>query len=176
MMVGLINGITSETNHLFKLIDEITSKVPKFIKDGWGIKSPSRLFKSFGMYAMEGLALGLSQYSTLAEAAASETADNTTKTLNGITNSVLDWDTDFNPVITPTLNLDNVTRGVREINDMFKETTLDTVVEDPVQNGGTTAQPSTTFIQNNYSPKHLASIDIYRQTRNQLSSLKGAMG
>ena len=176
MMVGLINGITSETNHLFKLIDEITSKVPKFIKDGWGIKSPSRLFKSFGMYAMEGLALGLSQYSTLAEAAASETADNTAKTLNGITNSVLDWDMDFNPVITPTLNLDNVTRGVREINDMFKETTLDTVVEDPVQNGGTTTQPSTTFIQNNYSPKHLASIDIYRQTRNQLSSLKGAMG
>ena len=59
---------------------------------------------------------------------------------------------------------------------MFKETTLDTVVEEPDQNGGATAQPSTTFIQNNYSPKHLSSIDIYRQTRNQLSSLKGAMG
>ena len=175
-MVGLYNGIVSEVNRLFKLVQEISYKIPHTIKGTWEIKSPSRLFKSFGMYAMEGLALGLSQYSTLAEAAASETADNTTKTLNGITNSVLDWDTDFNPVITPTLNLDNVTRGVREINDMFKETTLDTVVEEPDQNGGATAQPSTTFIQNNYSPKHLSSIDIYRQTRNQLSSLKGAMG
>ncbi len=175
-MVGLYNGIVSEVSRLFKLVQEISYKIPHTIKGTWEIKSPSRLFKSFGMYAMEGLANGLSQYSALAEAAAAETADNTTKTLNGITNSVLDWDTDFNPVITPTLNLDNVTRGVREINDMFKETTLDTVVEDPVQNGGTTPQPSTTFIQNNYSPKHLSSIDIYRQTRNQLSSLKGAMG
>lgn len=175
-MVGLYNGIVSEVNRLFKLVQDISYKIPHTIKGTWEIKSPSRLFKSFGMYAMEGLAIGLSQYSTLAEAAASETADNTAKTLNGITNSVLDWDTDFNPVITPTLNLDNVTRGVREINDMFKETTLDTVVEEPDQNGGATTQPSTTFIQNNYSPKHLSSIDIYRQTRNQLSSLKGAMG
>lgn len=175
-MQGLMDGFISQIKALDNLIDSIADRIPHTITGKWVIKSPSRLFKSFGMYAMEGLALGLSQYSTLAEAAASETADNTAKTLNGITNSVLDWDTDFNPVITPTLNLDNVTRGVREINDMFKETTLDTVVEDPVQNGGTTTQPSTTFIQNNYSPKHLSSIDIYRQTRNQLSSLKGAMG
>jgi hypothetical protein len=175
-MQGLISGFVSQMDQLNRIVNNIADRIPHTITGKWVIKSPSRLFKSFGMYAMEGLALGLSQYSTLAEAAASETADNTAKTLNGITNSVLDWDTDFNPVITPTLNLDNVTRGVREINDMFKETTLDTVVEDPVQNGGTTPQPSTTFIQNNYSPKHLASIDIYRQTRNQLSSLKGAMG
>lgn len=175
-MQGLISGFVSQMDQLNRIVNNIADRIPHTITGKWVIKSPSRLFKSFGMYAMEGLALGLSQYSTLAEAAASETADNTAKTLNGITNSVLDWDTDFNPVITPTLNLDNVTRGVREINDMFKETTLDTVVEDPAQNGGTTAQPSTTFIQNNYSPKHLSSIDIYRQTRNQLSSLKGAMG
>lgn len=175
-MQGLISGFVSQMDQLNRIVNNIADRIPHTITGKWVIKSPSRLFKSFGMYAMEGLALGLSQYSTLAEAAASETADNTAKTLNGITNSVLDWDTDFNPVITPTLNLDNVTRGVREINDMFKETTLDTVVEDPVQNGGTTTQPSTTFIQNNYSPKHLSSIDIYRQTRNQLSSLKGAMG
>lgn len=175
-MQGLISGFVSQMDQLNRIVNNIADRIPHTITGKWVIKSPSRLFKSFGMYAMEGLALGLSQYSTLAEAAASETADNTAKTLNGITNSVLDWDTDFNPVITPTLNLDNVTRGVREINDMFKETTLDTVVEDPAQNGGTTPQPSTTFIQNNYSPKHLASIDIYRQTRNQLSSLKGAMG
>jgi len=175
-MQGLISGFVSQMDQLNRIVNNIADRIPHTITGKWVIKSPSRLFKSFGMYAMEGLANGLSQYSALAEAAAAETADNTTKTLNGITNSVLDWDTDFNPVITPTLNLDNVTRGVREINDMFKETTLDTVVEDPVQNGGTTPQPSTTFIQNNYSPKHLSSIDIYRQTRNQLSSLKGAMG
>lgn len=175
-MQGLISGFVSQMDQLNRIVNNIADRIPHTITGKWVIKSPSRLFKSFGMYAMEGLALGLSQYSTLAEAAAAETADNTAKTLNGITNSVLDWDTDFNPVITPTLNLDNVTRGVREINDMFKETTLDTVVEEPDQNGGATTQPSTTFIQNNYSPKHLSSIDIYRQTRNQLSSLKGAMG
>ena len=36
------------------------------------------------------------------------------------------------------------------------------------QNGGMT------FIQNNYSPKELSRIDIYRQTKNQFAMLRSA--
>ena len=32
-----------------------------------------------------------------------------------------------------------------------------------------------TFTQNNYSPKALSRLDIYRQTKNQFSALKGAV-
>lgn len=43
-------------------------------------------------------------------------------------------------------------------------------------NGGTTVTGlGTTFIQNNYSPKALSRIDIYRDTRNLFSQAKGAL-
>jgi hypothetical protein len=32
-----------------------------------------------------------------------------------------------------------------------------------------------TFIQNNYSPKALSRMEIYRQTRNQISMVKGVV-
>jgi hypothetical protein len=33
-----------------------------------------------------------------------------------------------------------------------------------------------TYIQNNTSPKALSTVELYRQTRNQLSTLKGDLG
>ena len=35
--------------------------------------------------------------------------------------------------------------------------------------------PSFSFTQNNYSPKALSQIDIYRQTKNQFSAMKGVL-
>jgi len=32
------------------------------------------------------------------------------------------------------------------------------------------------YTQNNYSPKALSRVEIYRQTKNQLSTVKGALG
>ena len=44
-----------------------------------------------------------------------------------------------------------------------------------VQNGDSVpvAGNNYTFTQNNYSPKALSRIEIYRQTKNQFSALKG---
>lgn len=44
-----------------------------------------------------------------------------------------------------------------------------------IQNGDGTPSVgnSYSFVQNNYSPKALSRIDIYRQTKNQFSALKG---
>ena len=43
------------------------------------------------------------------------------------------------------------------------------------QNGNTKSTSGNNYnlIQNNYSPKALSRIDIYRQTKNQFSALKG---
>ena len=38
-------------------------------------------------------------------------------------------------------------------------------------NGGTTIS----YTQNNYSPKALSRLEIYRQTQNQIATIKGAM-
>lgn len=44
-----------------------------------------------------------------------------------------------------------------------------------IQNGESKAASSNSysFVQNNYSPKPLSRIEIYRQTKNQFSALKG---
>jgi len=41
------------------------------------------------------------------------------------------------------------------------------------QTSNTTAGNSYNFVQNNYSPKALSRIDIYRQTKSQFAELKG---
>lgn len=46
-----------------------------------------------------------------------------------------------------------------------------------VQNGESSPTGNTyQFTQNNYSPKALSRIDIYRQTKNQFSAMKGLVG
>ena len=42
-------------------------------------------------------------------------------------------------------------------------------------NGESIGGLGTTFIQNNYSPKALSRIEIYRDTRNLFSQAKGAL-
>ena len=60
---------------------------------------------------------------------------------------------------------------------------LDYLMNDPEygigQNGGEALAGKTqqiSFTQNNYSPKSLTRYEIYRQTQNQISQLKGALG
>lgn len=88
------------------------------------------------------------------------------------------------PVIRPVLDLSDVQNGVTTLDSMFSRnralavnairTKKQTAVETENQNGSTKSGPSYNFVQNNYSPKALSRIEIYRQTKNQFSALKGA--
>lgn len=118
------------------------------------------------------------------------------KALDLINNGV-----DTNPTITPVLNLDEITSGIGDMNSMFDNSmgtidiegylnnaSLDTLSGFDVngldynineyltsQNGVASAAPAETvfnYTQNNYSPKSLSNLDIYRNTKNQLASLK----
>ena len=46
-------------------------------------------------------------------------------------------------------------------------------IRDTKEDGTPSVGNSYSFVQNNYSPKALSRIDIYRQTKNQFSALKG---
>lgn len=88
------------------------------------------------------------------------------------------------PVIRPVLDLSDVQNGVTTLDSMFSRnralainairTKKQTSVETENQNGSAKSGPSYNFVQNNYSPKALSRIEIYRQTKNQFSALKGA--
>ena len=99
---------------------------------------------------------------------------------------------EFNPVITPVLDLTNLQRDASSISSMLGgnnrmlqlASSITTGSNDNKnnQNGSNSAETAGTnpqtyqFIQNNYSPKALSRIDIYRQTSNQFAFMKGMVG
>ena len=87
---------------------------------------------------------------------------------------------DTTPVIRPVLDLSDVRSQAGTIGALLNRQqamSISAGMNTPLvtnQNGD--AQPASfSFTQNNYSPKALSSIDIYRQTKNQFSALKGAV-
>lgn len=79
-----------------------------------------------------------------------------------------------NPVITPVLDLDEVRKQAQETDKLFGDTQANVAaaLNPEIQNG---ANSGVTFVQNNYSPKALDALEIYRQTRNQFASVRGVV-
>lgn len=94
-------------------------------------------------------------------------------------------DIDAQPTIRPVLDLSNVQSGTRQINAMFSRTQAMSINANMSrahtsgnQNGGFQDGSAATynyFTQNNYSPKALSRVEIYRQTKNQFSAMKGTV-
>ena len=89
------------------------------------------------------------------------------------------------PVIRPVLDLSNVESGMARLSAMFSSDQAMRISVGMSQNGDSTSQNGDSsssksgniynYTQNNYSPKPLSAVDIYRQTKNQLSAMKGEL-
>jgi predicted alternative tryptophan synthase beta-subunit len=98
--------------------------------------------------------------------------------------------TDLNPVITPVLDLSHVEKNAQKLNDILPSSLITANVStdqaakissDQQAAVTDTAPPvpagtTVTLNQNNYSPDPLPAIEIYRQTKNQLSQVKSLVG
>lgn len=93
--------------------------------------------------------------------------------------TVLSEGIDSEPVIKPVLDLTDVKNGVSKLNAMVSSskassisTSMSSDKTESGQNGAKSSDSgsSTTFIQNNYSPKALSRVEVYRQTKNLLST------
>lgn len=91
---------------------------------------------------------------------------------------------DVRPVIRPVLDLSDVKTKKAELGALFGRKYVSSISssmnkkasERTSQNGSTSGSSTTyKFEQNNYSPKALSRVEIYRQTRNQFSALKGVV-
>ena len=167
-------------------VDWISDKLTELgngMKDAFNravqINSPSKVFFESGMYICLGLANGIKEYSSQAINEVGnlgrEVVNESTSMIGRAVDILNDMDS-LNPVITPTLDLSNVISGAKQINSMFNASRAIGVSSDD-QNGAnnTSGLGGTTFIQNNYSPKALSRIEIYRDTRNLFSQAKGAL-
>ncbi len=91
---------------------------------------------------------------------------------------------DTNPTIRPVLDLSNIASGSQKLNGLFGQginvsATANRIPSVNVGSNGSkinqngSGAPTVAFTQNNYSPKALSRIEIYRQTRNQINQIKG---
>lgn len=183
LIAGFINGVKAKAQDLINAAKGVISDAIEGAKALLGIKSPSRVFKQIGIYCDEGMIIGLNSMAGAVSKASEGVGEGA---INAVSNTianiadVINNDIDAEPTIRPVLDLSNVTSGVRQIDAAFSRTQALSISagrsqrEDEIQNGETTSSKGNTyqFTQNNYSPKALSRVEIYRQTKNQFSAME----
>ena len=197
---GLKNAITSRLSSIASAVTSMGSTVVSKVKAAFGIHSPSRVMYEIGDFLMQGLANGITDNTEQGIAAASTMATDTVDALSkGFGNTKDIWNDAFgenaNPTIKPVLDLSQVEEQANRLDEILPQeeiaSTLTStataqlagrvVTSTPAKSNDTAPSEtynqgtSLVFNQYNNSPKALSEAEIYRQTRNQIEQVKGAM-
>lgn len=190
-IAGLTQGINEAAPAAISAAQAVANRVAAIMRSALRVNSPSKVTMAIGNSVDEGLALGMRQDIGDVENASYDVTNAMAAALDdakGKINDIVQSDEDFNPVITPVLNLDEINKqGSQIASSIGGRRTLDLsaarvkvgdIADQTVygQNGSKapTSQTNYNFTQNNYSPKALNRSEIYRHTNNQFSRLKGA--
>lgn len=193
---GIVEGLKAQQGAISIEMNKIADAMVKAIKSKLGIKSPSSVFASVGQEAAQGLSDGLNGYAQVVEKAAENVGKSAilamSKSISGMSDLITS-DIDMTPTITPILDLSLVQKDAGLLTTMFPDTPISVdAAYSTAQNASAglrnnqqslleaatatgTSPSSVTYIQNNTSPKALSQVEIYRQTKNQLSTAKGAV-
>ena len=193
-ILGIINGLNDAeaVKKLAARLNEIAALMISSLGGPLKIESPSKVFMQLGRYTVEGLVIGIRDETGEVVKATEDLADATIDNMQTIIDQVresIDDNMDLVPTITPIVDLSNVTKGASTVNDLFNKSVIsgniranssvvrsDINLDENLQNEQLNGSRfGTTFIQNNYSPKALNRIEIYRQTRNQFAQYREAM-
>jgi len=189
---GFVKGLQDHKKEILAQMDDIADEMVKRIKKKLKIKSPSQIFVEFGKQTVEGLAIGISDSSQMVTTAIDTLAGNAVNTMRDSLSGMSDLislEIDPNPTIQPILDLSQVQTAAQSLDSILKTapitstrsfgqaatisssqaTTEEELAAAAV--GGTSVK----FEQNNYSPEALTEVEIYRQTKNQLSQIKSAL-
>ena len=187
---GVVKGLRDEKSKIYKEMEEIARGMIRALKKELGIKSPSKAFAEIARFAMEGMAKGFKDSSGIIvdsmDQAAKDALFAMRKSMRNISELVAD-ELNPNPVITPILNLGTVQQQAAQMRTLFGNATTGAMSfahasnissmqgEMEADDIATASRMSVKFEQNNYSPDALSEIEIYRQTKNQLSQFKSAL-
>ena len=192
-IAGIKTGIGNETSSLFRYIESIANQCINKLNITWVVRSPSRETQWSAMQFVNGLVVGIRDNQKYAIYAIEDLAEDTLATLNHVLDSdqdgairpVLDMseivtqmdtfgsDSEWKPVITPVLDMSGVEPGLRNLNAIASYRAPQVTEMNAGIDTGDNADSPVTFNQYNYSPKALSRLEIYRQTKNQLSMMKG---
>lgn len=185
---GFCDGISENTWKAEAKARAMAAAAAEAAEDELDEHSPSKRFYGIGNFAGVGFINALIDNVSKAGKAGREIARSSIDGLNDIISKIADYvdaDMDVQPTIRPVLDLSAVEAGTGRLNTLFSRNQAlsvstgmnDRVSEMEVRNGESSPTGNTyQFTQNNYSPKALSRIDIYRQTKNQFSAMKGLVG
>ena len=185
---GFVAGIRSKIEEAALAAAELASAAYSATTSELEIQSPSRKFKEIGRYASLGFADGLKAFSFESEKEAINLAkasiDSMNQTIADLYNSASSYD-NMQPVIRPVLDISDITSKTGKIDAALNRRhamSIDSSIrtrsgrnQEPVSQNGESGNVVNQFVQNNYSPKSLSRIEIYRQTKNLLSMKKGGV-
>lgn len=182
---GLVKGFNDNKSAAIAAARTLGSEMNKAYKEEVDERSPSHLWAKYGSYLILGLVNGITDETPLAIDTVAEAAaglNNAIYEAVNATDSILDES--LNPVITPVVDMGGVSDSISSLNGMFGTRSFDLATN--IQNGNenreaaltqmtakdSSATPSMTFVQNNYSPKALSRIDIYRDSKTLFAQAK----
>lgn len=190
--LGFINAIGAHLQEAYDAALKLGAKACEGLSAGIAEGSPSKLTAISGKYFDQGFIIAIDANAMYAAAAAYRMGYGSVESLNeGIQNGdvarvvpVLDvsdlynqmeaFDGVYRPRIAPTLDMSGVDpawsnmRAVATVKST--QSPSGAYEQDSAAGGGYAA---VNFTQNNYSPKSLSAVEIYRQTKNQLDTVKG---
>jgi hypothetical protein len=194
ILQGLWNGLKDKWNDIKNWFGDRVNDVKEIFTSGFGILSPSKVFKGYGENLMAGLRIGMnSEWATVDRWLAQTTDNIKTASTQGINNAInaianqVGNISEFNPTITPVLDLSKVRAASTDLDGMLGVSSISPGVSygtaraiSSATNISSTSSDATgvagpteiKFEQHNYSPEALSTADIYRNTKSQIALAK----
>lgn len=187
IVAGIIKGLGNKAGELYTTVTDIASNALDKIKHPWEVLSPSKVMIDMGENIMLGWAMGMRNNQSVVTGSIEDMGKGAVTAMqNSMTAvSAVMGELDVNPTITPVLDLTQVRNQAGELSKLTTPTIMAGVslkqassispLSPDAQAAAALGGSAVHFEQNNYSPKALSEVEIYRRTRNQLSQLKTAL-
>jgi tape measure domain-containing protein len=186
---GLKDSIYDGKSDVVAAIREMCQDAVDAAEEEFDINSPSKVMQQIGKYVDQGFGIGIVANAGSVTESITELSDTALDAFNGVIIRLSDYlenGINAQPVISPVLDMSNMDAGLAYANSLagknFKIGSLSgraynlmSSIGDNSSDSSNTATGGNSyqFIQNNYSPKALSRVDIYRQTNNQFTRMKG---
>ena len=127
LMDGMVHGIDDNADKAVKAVRRMANRLPQIARIVLQIHSPSKVFDRLGRYLPEGMANGVirggqSVYSAISNM--SNTIIDKAGTVMSMISDALNLDLDYEPTITPVVDMGNVTSSMDAINSMLNRNPL----------------------------------------------------
>ena len=190
---GLAKGLLAKKKRVSQASADVAGAIENSANERLQVRSPSRRLTKTGMFAGEGLVVGLLSFIGKIKDAGHKVGDATFKAVEESLKYVQDIigsDLDFNPRITPVVDLTNVRNSAASINRalrlnrpiaMATVAAADGIAESfspssrSYRSGSDISKAGDTYnyYQTINSPKPVSRFEIYRQTKTLISRKKG---